>query len=864
MATTLNPEQMNEVALGLTRNYEFRDLYQYYRNQFPTSIYYPSAYSNVRTFIYEHILSGYPLATVDDATAILALYDRTYGQDYLYELFPLQVHAFDTDEVLKGFFRAVADLRQYLVDLTKGLPALNNPFECPEEFLGWLGGLVGIDVPYELPLILKRLRIARAVPWYKIKGTHDSFRIALLSLGLDADIIELWSDYPGLNYSEIPDVYPVLPNGDPNPAYDPDNITDGLIKYKTSYFDIILGIIVDSIPSDIIKLILASIEEVRPITRTLRNIALGKFMEDTFEPPTDEVEASANMRLKDKYPFSSLTGTCLDYSCGAPEFALYDGLSPYIFDGTIDYGTEIPICTVFYDNAEEGFFDNVMIADYSGLLDSQGMPFLYSGIYNATLTYGECQEKDELQIDMAMSIIDDFWTNLGFLTYSHLDIFFDGSEGYVYDNIGGPTDDLEIGMAYSNEDTVTFDDDADFEALFDLEDIFLSAITYDGEEGYKYDMDCHTYGEAIIDIYDGTYLFDGATYYTSSGLPNFDGTIGWTYDCNPELYFDNLSYMADELAIEFSDFGPEDTFDTPTDDLQVAMGLEDEDNFTLPTDDLTVEFVEELFDYFMNPYIYDGTILYDGGIELFGGWGLVYDGSNTFGSFGTYAGSPFEYDGTLFYDAPSGDTYGGAFYDDELELTISSVENEDSVAMDDEISIEMTSAEDDDTFALPTDDHEMELESLLEDIFYPGVIFYDGSIDFDTGSELYDIRPMVDSLDIELSGTEEDSLPSDDEFSSESEANFEDTVTVSDDVEQVILVEDAGDEFGEPYLYGDGYLTYSSETNIILGGDSYNIAPTYNGFALPVYDELVIEQINVNLRKWDDLGELWDSGKWDE
>jgi phage tail P2-like protein len=614
MPTTLTPEQIATIALGMTRNYEFLDLYRAYRNQFPTSLYYAPARDAVITFLYDHIISPYPTATKDDAEAILNLYDRTYGQDFLYDLFPDQIHAFDPEAVLKLFFRAVADFREYFVVLTKGLPALHNPFECPEEYLGWLGGMVGIDVPYDYPVTLKRLKIARAIPWYKIKGTHDSFRIVLRSIGFDAVVEELWSDYQGTHFSTTPDIYPVLPNGSPNPAYDPNNLTDGLIKYKTSYFDVILGMLVDTLPDDIIHDILAAIEEVRPITRTLRNIQIGKYLEDYFDVPTDELEGYMEMDLKDKYPFSFTAGTCIDYSCGSPEFAYYDGMSGYFYDGAIDYSNDIPLCTEFYDHAKEAFYDGLEIADYSGLLDSQGNPFLYSGVYDVTMTYGECSEKDELDIDITMSDVEDvFWGFQGSITYDQDEIFYDGEQNLYYDNlIHNAIDELTIGISFGDitEDPILIDDDLGVDIIpIDDFDYFNPTVHYDGE--YTYGMTCHTYGDADYYCYNGTFLYDGSILYNGSASDFiYDGSTGWNYDCNATLHYNNIDYD-DVLEIDFSGPGSEDIFPTIDDEFSGEGDADFEETVTV-SDEVEQVITVEDEDLYELPYLYGDTGVFYG------------------------------------------------------------------------------------------------------------------------------------------------------------------------------------------------------------------------------------------------------------
>jgi len=411
MATTLTTVQITEQATFLSRTNEYLDLYRLYKKEFPISSYYDAVREDVIVFIETFNSVNYPSSNRDDAAAVLAEYDNTYGRDDIFNTLDTYIsQGLDPDDVILRYFRAVADGNDYFKTLAKQLPALKNPFEVPEEFLGTLGKTIGAHVPYALPESIKRFRVARSVPYYKIKGTHLSFQFLLRSLGFNARVIELWTDWDMEKFQETPDVYPILPDGSPNPAYDPENLTDGLVKYKSSFFDIDAeSSTSDSLPIDIIESLLLGIEEVRPITRTLRLIFYTVNFEDDFPELDDEFDVGTiTGDFRDEASWNDyMWAPCWTYGCDGTG-ATYAGGYYYDYEIYFDDPSGTPNCDEYYDNAIQPYYDGVAIADFSGLSSPLGTPFVYSGVYDGTVFFTACEEADTIEGTVTGTFEDEF------------------------------------------------------------------------------------------------------------------------------------------------------------------------------------------------------------------------------------------------------------------------------------------------------------------------------------------------------------------------------------------------------------------------------------------------------------------------
>lgn len=74
---------------------------------------------------------------------------------------------------------------------------LNDPYECPLEFLPWLAYSLSVDVWNDKwPEATKRAVCANSVQLHKLKGTRAGLEDALAVLGVRAEIVEWWEAEP--------------------------------------------------------------------------------------------------------------------------------------------------------------------------------------------------------------------------------------------------------------------------------------------------------------------------------------------------------------------------------------------------------------------------------------------------------------------------------------------------------------------------------------------------------------------------------------------------------------------------------------------------------------------------------------------
>lgn len=81
-----------------------------------------------------------------------------------------------------------------LVNLYKNI----NPDECPIEQIQLLADTIGLKITQDISTDEQFLRrqLKQAIDWYKLKGTHKSSKIIAYSVGVNINIIQLWSsDY---------------------------------------------------------------------------------------------------------------------------------------------------------------------------------------------------------------------------------------------------------------------------------------------------------------------------------------------------------------------------------------------------------------------------------------------------------------------------------------------------------------------------------------------------------------------------------------------------------------------------------------------------------------------------------------------
>ena len=568
-------EKLENFSLQLSKTGKFLEVYHTYIKLNPESVKFDNAEKIVLDFIKNFLIFETDLVTPTEAQAreVLEYYNKTYGLDFVYKLLPENIREYlDPDKVIQNLFRIYTEERNYFSALIQRLPILRDPLEAPEEYLDLLAKTVGLTLDYELPADIKRLMIFRAIPWYKIKGTTKSFNIIFRSMGLDSSVVELWTNYDQSRMETEPEVWPVV-DGEYNPLYDPTDLEDGLIKYKTSFFDLELSA-GGSVDPDVVSKALERLEDVRPITRTLRRIKFiidfndgedldpdpdepseyGETPTNGFPIPTDNLEGDGSKEFNDNFQY--LTSSALSY--GGVGFCpyFYDSNNPCNYDNS---------CEAVYDTSYYSY-DNGSVLVFDGDIDYNSTSAKYDGAVTTTgLTYaGEIFDADPVTILMHTERSDDF---VGLkLKYDH-DPVVEGHLTYAFDAT----------ITYSGSDVSDFLEIAanidksfeDYGPQVQSDDTIIAIVNNGEDEGdrinetrkYSGEIDYSsgvTYGCHQMLHYDGSFNYDSTSTY---------GDNSYHYD-NPFTYLGFGSYFYNQIAV-FS--GP---INLETDPLEISISVD--------------------------------------------------------------------------------------------------------------------------------------------------------------------------------------------------------------------------------------------------------------------------------------------------
>jgi phage tail P2-like protein len=589
--------------------------------------------------------------------------------DFLYAYLPEVVREeYDPGKAIEAYCKSIADLYNIFRCYNYSLRDMQGNNDCPADLLKYLSHTVGItDLDDKLNEPQKRQHIGDAIPWYKSKGTLESFQIALRALGFDPQIIELWSNYNRTVFKSAPDI-PLSIGGAINPAYDPNNTTDGLVKYKTSNIDLQL-VIISAQPTNFIDTVLNTIEEVRPVHITLRNIDTIFNITDQMTEG-DDVSAQILFTLHDLFRMPYPT-CCLYFG--------FDDVYEFYYDGKIAYdNTDVFFDSMpgsghhfaYFDNGTVYYFDGALA--YDGSNDPLGHPYLFDGnAYNAHFYYDCCgypSEADNVTAVIDFSnFVDQFFENSCHLFYdggpSYDPHYFDGT--FNYDGECGLEDATYAELIFGNmQDNIITSDDVRTSLDIAMSDIWrdTSCILYDGTLYFG--------GQISPNLYDGEFVFDGTVYYNGG----FTSTAPYT--CDEDVYFDTTSYFydgmidytghytgpcfahfdqcedagggLDDLSITLGDFVTSDT-ETMSDSMVFAINFPFSDNFPSSTDSMAVELDVPIADPV--GFTFNGGALYDGVV------GYNYDnGEADILTIVLQYVSTTPYDSGAYYDS-------GGFYD---------------------------------------------------------------------------------------------------------------------------------------------------------------------------------------------------------
>ncbi len=798
-------EQLTEHATGLSERADFRLAFAKMLQYVSGTPKFLSEEVVVKEYIKDYLRPElfFNEPTDEQVSSVYLEYTNTYGLDFVYELLPEYVkECLDPSKVIRELFRVYTEERNVFTRLIKQLASLQDPFEAPEDYLEYLAETIGLKLPYDLPEKSKRSLINRAVPWYKIKGTAQSFQIVFRSLGLGVDVIELWSNYEQTRFSSTPEQSPVI-DGVDNPDYDPTDTSDGAIKYKTSFYELSMYPSAVSLSSNIISRALDKLEEVRPATRTLKQIKFSMNLTDDqddgdgpggdgglgigsgsgFPTPEDLFENDGSYTHED---FFDMESTEVLYGGDGQEVIMYGGSgvdygntgSRYNYDSDLSQ-----ISTPYYYN--EGlvyYYNGVIYYDnaHNAIYDVVATGLTYAGLGSGV---------DELDIVNYVGVEDrvagvkvqyDNENTSGSIDYS-------GSEALFTYGGSEVIDDLEISADILSDwdDTISSTDDADY----------VVSNTDNADQAYE------------LLIYDGSVSYEGHTHdHSEDNLPVLD-----------ELSHTPRGELSDTVSVsEHLDVGLDffDVVGTITDQTQEIAYINTSDEFTQ-------------------------TIYYNGldidGSSLTYGLGLISYGGRT-------------YSDTLDIDGYDRNTSDSISFSDDLDYGYSFNE---SISASDAFTIYHAKESEDtynsgltyngaidyhsdfvDSSLVPFDSSTSPVGNWHVVVYYDGLsgVTYGessppsyGTVPLNFGDQTYGDffshgemnNPFQDYLAVE-DGEEsslEESVNMDDGVSSQAGSEFSESVT-STDFCSVVYSQDASDQFLSEYDFDGTKNTYGNNNSI--------------------------------------------------
>ena len=220
----------------------------------------------------------------------------------------------DPDAIIRFYTNVVCQERAAQSEIITSLVDLFDPDKCPERYLPYLAGCIGLKIDSRDGITRQRRMIKSAVAWYKEKGKVSAFQLMFRSLGFDAVITPVWTDKKGHYHDTL----------DPPPAgYIPHaRISIGLYEIN--------GDVPVLLPEDIDR-IMERMEEVRPIHVLLQRLKIGFGFIDQVPPIEDAAETALGLFFPfDRFNMMGGTGCAISHFYGARPAVLHDGV---YFDG---------------------------------------------------------------------------------------------------------------------------------------------------------------------------------------------------------------------------------------------------------------------------------------------------------------------------------------------------------------------------------------------------------------------------------------------------------------------------------------------------------------------------------------------------
>ncbi|MFC4857264.1 phage tail protein [Actinophytocola glycyrrhizae] len=124
------------------------------------------------------------------------------------------------DPLLARLTEGLDDVLSPAIAVLDCLDAYLDPALTPPDFLGWLGGWVGLDLPADLPVAHRRAAVAAAARLHRRRGTVSGLRDLLAALtGVEVTVADsggvAWSTTPTDDQAAEPWLRVRAPGADP-------------------------------------------------------------------------------------------------------------------------------------------------------------------------------------------------------------------------------------------------------------------------------------------------------------------------------------------------------------------------------------------------------------------------------------------------------------------------------------------------------------------------------------------------------------------------------------------------------------------------------------------------------------------------
>ena len=183
---------------------------------------------------------------------------------------------------LVNFIQVFAVTMDELKDYIDSFVEIFDIDRCESKYLPSIAAILGYDLNRGDSVESQRRQLKTAVGWYKVKGTHESFKILFYSLGYTIDLWELWTE----DYSTFHKFLPSLPATVPDDV-PPDNldlIENGGTWYRSPHFAIeFTALGPPNLTPEGLRYIESRISQIRPAHTVLEYLRYVLSMTENYE-----------------------------------------------------------------------------------------------------------------------------------------------------------------------------------------------------------------------------------------------------------------------------------------------------------------------------------------------------------------------------------------------------------------------------------------------------------------------------------------------------------------------------------------------------------------------------------------------------